>query len=80
MRLYSISNNVRDNAAIGYSALTNCTTGMDNVAVGEDALRGKNGEDFVGNENVGIGQSALQTVRGASQHNVAWAKHYSIWN
>ena len=69
--LYSISNNVRDNTAIGYSALTNCTEGTDNVAVGEDALRGKNGETFIGNENVAVGQLALGNVRGSSQHNVA---------
>ena len=69
--LYSISNNVRDNTAIGYSALTNCTAGQDNVAVGEDALRGKNGETFYGNENVAVGEKALANVRAGAEHNVA---------
>lgn len=66
----SLFNNTGDgNTAIGYSAMTSCTTGSTNCAIGSGAL----GSLTTGTNNIGIGPSGFSggSLTGSNSSNIA---------
>ena len=58
--LYSTDNDVIENTAVGYSAMTHLSDGIGNTAVGFEALKGGDFGPLIGNYNTAIGSGALR--------------------
>jgi hypothetical protein len=80
--LVSQTANGLNNVALGLQAGQYISTGTDNTAVGQNAMRGSSSSNLTGSYNTGIGDRALFSIQGAADGNTAlgYAALYSTSN